>query len=205
MPLFPNGIVPLYPAGSEPLPPGIPESDREAWNQQMKMQKWIGVGMESCVAKCVMAGAGGVVIGAFISLMSSSFAYEDPLLRAQAMENAQKAAAAKASSSSSPSTSPSSSSSSPTAGARDVFLEMGRGMYRSGKGFGKVGALFAGLECVVEGYRAKNDMINPVAAGFIAGGILARNSGPKAAAGGAVAFAAFSAVIDLFLRREVSE
>lgn len=48
-------------------------------------------------------------------------------------------------------------------------------------------------------------MINPVAAGFIAGGILARNSGPKAAAGGAVAFAAFSAVIDLFLRREVSE
>lgn len=51
-------------------------------------------------------------------------------------------------------------------------------------------------------YRAKNDMVNPVAAGFMAGGILARNSGPKAAFGGGLAFAAFSAAIDLFLRRE---
>ena len=42
-------------------------------------------------------------------------------------------------------------------------------------------------------------------AGFIAGGILARNSGPQAAFGGGVAFAAFSAAIDLFLRREPAE
>ena len=48
-------------------------------------------------------------------------------------------------------------------------------------------------------------MVNPVAAGFLAGGILARNSGPKAAFGGGMAFAAFSAAIDLFLRRESSE
>lgn len=48
-------------------------------------------------------------------------------------------------------------------------------------------------------------MVNPVAAGFVAGGVLARASGPKAALGGGVAFAAFSAVIDLFLRRESSE
>lgn len=59
MPLFPNGIVPLYPAGQEPLPPGVDESEREAWNQQMKMQKWMTVGMESCVAKTAMAGVGG--------------------------------------------------------------------------------------------------------------------------------------------------
>lgn len=45
-------------------------------------------------------------------------------------------------------------------------------------------------------------MVNPVAAGFMAGGILARNSGPRAAFGGGLAFAAFSAAIDLFLRRE---
>ena len=50
--------------------------------------------------------------------MSSSFAYEDPLLR-QNLSTQQK--------------------------AREIFKEMGRGMYRSGKGFGKVGALFAGL------------------------------------------------------------
>ena len=48
-------------------------------------------------------------------------------------------------------------------------------------------------------------MVNPVAAGFVAGGVLARNSGPKAVLGGGLAFAAFSAAIDLFLRREPAE
>lgn len=135
--------------------------------------------------------------------MSSSFAYEDPLLR---QSHAERSTGQRAS---------------------EIFKEMGRGMWRSGKGFGKVGALFAGIECVIESvrvhlvfhiahtlrghlhlrkqYRAKNDMVNPVAAGFIAGGVLARNAGPKAAFGGGVAFAAFSAVIDLFIRREPSE
>lgn len=114
--------------------------------------------------------------------MSASFAYEDPYLRQQTqagMTNTQK--------------------------AHEVFKEMGRGMWRTGKGFGKVGALFAGIECVIEAYRAKNDMVNPVAAGFVAGGVLARHSGPKAAFGGGLAFAAFSGAIDLFLRRESSD
>lgn len=140
----------------------------------------------------------GLAIGAFFSLMSSSFAYEDPLLRPQANPNATT-----------------------TQKAREIFKDMGKGMWRNGKGFGKVGALFAGLECAIESvrshpsvcrslpddiqYRAKNDMVNPVAAGFIAGGVLARNSGPRAVLGGAAAFAAFSAAIDMFLRRELSE
>ena len=132
-------------------------------------------------------------------MMSSSFAYEDPLLR-QNLNTTQK--------------------------TKEIFKDMGRGMWRSGKGFSKVGALYAGIECVIESvresfttlapfllmnglfhgqYRARNDMVNPVAAGFVAGGILARNSGPTGAFGGGVAFAAFSAAIDLFLRREPSE
>ena len=60
--------------------------------------------------------------------MSASFAYEDPYLRAQSqagMTNTQK--------------------------TREIFRDMGKGMWRSGKGFGKVGALFAGIECVIEG------------------------------------------------------
>lgn len=48
-------------------------------------------------------------------------------------------------------------------------------------------------------------MVNPIAAGFVAGGVLARNAGPRAAFGGGLAFAAFSAAIDLFLRRETPE
>jgi import inner membrane translocase subunit TIM22 len=60
--------------------------------------------------------------------MSSSFAYEDPLLRQQTqagLNTGQK--------------------------AKEVFKEMGKGMWRSGRGFAKVGALFAGTECVIEG------------------------------------------------------
>ena len=71
----------------------------------------------------------GFGMGAFISLMSSSFAYEDPLIRQQ-----QQAAGAI----------------STTAKAREIFTEMGRGMWRSGKGFAKVTVLFAGTECVIE-------------------------------------------------------
>ena len=62
-----------------------------------------------------------------------------------------------------------------------------------------------GLTLTLAQYRAKNDIINPVAAGFVAGGILARNSGPKAVFGGGLAFAAFSGVIDWFLHKPSSE
>lgn len=65
----------------------------------------------------------GFAIGGLFSLMSASFAYEDPLMRDR---NA-------------------------TQKARDIFREMGKNMYSSGKGFAKVGALFAGTECVIEG------------------------------------------------------
>ncbi|KAI0645217.1 mitochondrial import inner membrane translocase subunit TIM22 [Trametes meyenii] len=170
--------APVFPAGKEPLPPGISDEERDAYLQAKKYQDYMTSGMESCVTKTIIAGGGGFAIGAFFSLMSSSFAYEDPLLR-QNLSTQQK--------------------------AREIFKEMGRGMVKSGKGFGKVGALFAGIECVFESYRARNDMVNPVAAGFVAGGILARNSGPKAVLGGGLAFAAFSAAIDLFLRRETAD
>ncbi|KAI0061213.1 Tim17-domain-containing protein [Artomyces pyxidatus] len=175
-------VAPVFPAGREPLPPGMTEADRAEMLQAKKYQGYITAGMESCLAKTTIAGVGGFAIGAFFSMMSSSFAYEDPLLRQStqaALNNKQKTV--------------------------EVFKEMGKGMYKSGKGFGKVGALFAGIECVIESYRARNDMVNPVAAGFVAGGILARNSGPKAVLGGGLAFAAFSAVIDLFLRRETPD
>ncbi|KAJ8596328.1 Tim17-domain-containing protein [Rhizopogon salebrosus TDB-379] len=179
MSFSPPLVAPLFPAGREPLPPGFTEEDRAQLMQAKKYQGWMATAMESCPVKTAVAGVGGLGIGAFFSLMSSSFAYEDPLLRQSTqagMNNTQK--------------------------AREIFKEMGRGMWKTGKGFGKVGALFAGIECVIEGYRAKNDMVNPIAAGFVAGGVLARNSGPKAALGGGLAFAAFSAAIDLFIRRE---
>lgn len=74
---------------------------------------------------CVNVGFG---LGAFFSLMSSTFAYEDPLSRTWAQDNMstrQKTAV--------------------------IFKDMGKNMVKSGKGFGKVGALYAGVECVIEG------------------------------------------------------
>src|ERR1700712_212571 len=81
------------------------------------------------------------------------------------------------------------------------FKDMGARSLSSAKNFGKVGAIFAGTECCVEGYRAKNDLTNGVIAGCITGGVLAAPAGPQAAAVGCAGFAAFSLAIDSYMRR----
>lgn len=88
---------------------------------------------------------------------------------------------------------------------RAGFKDMGQRSWSTARNFGKVGALFSGIECGIEGMRAKNDLANGVAAGCLTGGILARNAGPQAAAGGCVAFAAFSAAIDAYMRQPSDE
>jgi len=152
------------------------------YEQQKRMERYMATGMESCVVRSILSGGAGLALGGFITMMTMSFAYEDPLLRAQeqaGLNTRQKTAV--------------------------FFKEMGKNMWRSGKGFGKVGGLYAGIECAIEGYRARNDMTNPLAAGFVTGAILARNSGPRAAVLGGFGFAAFSGAIDLYLRRELPD
>ncbi|TKA71301.1 hypothetical protein B0A49_06058 [Cryomyces minteri] len=83
---------------------------------------------------------------------------------------------------------------------RQGFKEMGRASFSSAKNFGMVGAIFSGTECCIEGFRAKNDLANGVAAGCITGGALAAKAGPQAAAVGCAGFAAFSAAIDYYMR-----
>jgi hypothetical protein len=73
----------------------------------------------------------GFGFGAFFSLMSASFAYEDPFLRQRTQAGLNT-----------------------TQKAREIFRDMGKGMWSTGKGFGKVGALFAGIECVIESVRS---------------------------------------------------
>jgi len=85
------------------------------------------------------------------------------------------------------------------------FRDMGKRSYGTAKNFGAVGALFSGIECGIEGLRAKNDLANGVAAGCATGAILARNAGPQAAAIGCAGFAAFSAAIDTWLRMPKDE
>lgn len=81
------------------------------------------------------------------------------------------------------------------------FKDMGSRSYSSAKNFGKVGAIFSGVECCIEGFRAKNDLKNGVMAGCITGGALAAPAGPQAAAFGCAGFAAFSLAIDSYMRR----
>lgn len=266
-------VAPIYLPGKEPLPPGMTESDREQLKQALKYQRYVMSVMESCVGKAAVSGVLGFGLGAFFSLMSASFAIDDPLRQTmidkEAAEKAKKLEeeAAKKSGGSTAAAGPAKASveakptsatqteaptkpvenvppgatklattpkvtSTPTRthaflmklpggnyfkdlpapppqlpattmqSTKEFFLQTGRSMYSSGKGFGMVGALYSGIECCIESYRAKNDMVNPVVGGFLAGGILARNTGPATAFSSAIAFAAFSGAIDMFLRRE---
>jgi import inner membrane translocase subunit TIM22 len=52
-------LAPLFPAGSEPLPPGIPETERAAFEQQKRMEKYIGMAYESCATKSAISGVMG--------------------------------------------------------------------------------------------------------------------------------------------------
>lgn len=69
------------------------------------------------------------------------------------------------------------------------------------KGFGGMGLLFSGAECVVEKVRARHDMWNSALAGCFAGGLLAYNTGPKGICFGCASFAAFSVAIDAITDR----
>ncbi len=141
---------------------------------------------ESCVGKTGMAGVAGFAMGGVFGLFMASMAYDTPFHGA------------------------------PGSGAgaatpvrelpwrqqlRHGMLDMGRRSYSSARNFGKIGALYAGTECCIEGLRAKNDITNAVAAGCVTGGVLAMSAGPQAAALGCAGFAAFSAAIEVWLRR----
>ncbi|CAH7684353.1 Tim17/Tim22/Tim23/Pmp24 family-domain-containing protein [Phakopsora pachyrhizi] len=172
-----SGFLPPYIIpGQEP---GTTQAEREEIYKFLKWSRRGQVGQESCLAKTIISGTMGFGLGAVFSLMSSSFVYEDPLRR-----------------------NPNFDSLNMPNKAGLMFKEMGRGMLSTGKGFGKVGALYAGLECCVESYRAKNDIWNSVVGGGVAGGILAWKSGFKPMIYGAIGFAAFSAAIDAYMRKE---
>ncbi|KAK9463968.1 mitochondrial inner membrane translocase subunit Tim17/Tim22/Tim23/peroxisomal protein PMP24 [Lipomyces oligophaga] len=135
---------------------------------------------KSCPAKVAMSGVGGFVLGGAFSLMMGAMAYDVPVgLGGKPISELP---------------------------FREQFQvqmkDLGKKVYSSAKNFGKIGGIFAGFECVIEGVRAKNDIYNGVAAGCITGAVLAAGSGPQAAISGCAAFAAFSGAIDLYMRKD---
>lgn len=67
------------------------------------------------------------------------------------------------------------------------------------RNFAFITGVFGGSECLVEKYRGKHDVWNPVISGCITGASLQAKAGPQAAAIGCGGFAAFSLVIDSFM------
>ncbi|KAI9707703.1 MAG: Mitochondrial import inner membrane translocase subunit tim22 [Candelina mexicana] len=146
--------------------------------QEQNMVKHMQAAMEACPTKSIMAGTMGFALGGAFGLFMSSMSYDTPL-SAQGQQLTDLPVREQ---------------------LRRGFKDMGTRSYSSAKNFALVGAIFSGVECGIEGFRAKNDLANGVAAGCITGGALGAKAGPSAAAIGCAGFAAFSAAIDYYMR-----
>lgn len=62
--------------------------------------------------------------------------------------------------------------------------------------FAFITGVFSGSECLVEKYRGKHDMWNPVLSGCVTGAAMQAKQGPQAAAMGCGGFAVFSLLIE---------
>ncbi|KAL6914006.1 hypothetical protein FSST1_011766 [Fusarium sambucinum] len=168
------GMTPTV--GGAAAPPGI-------GGPQDPNVKAVQAAMESCFGKSVMSGVMGFGMGGLFGMFMASMSYDTPYHTAA------------------PGSPQNTITSMPLKQQLKIgFKDMGARSWSMAKNFGKVGALYSGVECGIEGLRAKNDLTNSVAAGCLTGGILAKNAGPQAAAGGCLAFAAFSAAIDAYMR-----
>ncbi|KAI5799241.1 Tim17/Tim22/Tim23/Pmp24 family-domain-containing protein [Peziza echinospora] len=155
------------------------DADLTPEQQQAQMIKNMQAAMESCPVKTLLSGGAGFALGGVFGLFMASMSYDTPMSGATPITSL------------------------PLKQQLRVGLkDMGNRSYSSAKNFALVGSMFAGTECCIEAYRAKNDMYNGVSAGCLTGGILAHKAGPQAAAVGCVGFAAFSAAIDYYLRMD---
>lgn len=65
-----------------------------------------------------------------------------------------------------------------------------------GRNFAFITGVFGGSDCLVEKFRGKHDVWNPVLSGCVTGAAMQAKSGPQASAMGCAGFAAFSLIID---------
>ncbi|KEZ39629.1 hypothetical protein SAPIO_CDS9556 [Scedosporium apiospermum] len=164
-----------------------PNSGLSEAEQQAAMAKTMENAMQNCFVKSAISGVMGFGMGGLFGLFMASMAYDTPYHTAGGAGTA-------------PITSLPLRQQ-----LQHGFKDMGQRSWSTARNFGKVGALFAGIECGVEGFRAKNDLANGAISGCLTGAILARNAGPQAAAGGCAAFAAFGLAIDAWMRQPKDE
>ncbi|KAF2153174.1 putative mitochondrial import inner membrane translocase subunit [Myriangium duriaei CBS 260.36] len=145
--------------------------------KEQQMIKMMHMAMESCVGKSIMSGVMGFGLGGVFGLFMSSMRY-DTSMTTQSIEISKLPMKEQ---------------------LRQGFKDMGKASWSSARNFGKVGLLYSGIECGIEGYRGKNEMANPIVAGCATGAILAKGGGPQAMAVGCGGFAAFSAAIEYYM------
>ncbi|KAJ2783984.1 Mitochondrial import inner membrane translocase subunit tim22 [Coemansia javaensis] len=129
---------------------------------------------DSCAFKAGFSGIAGFGIGALFGLMLSGIEFSSPV----------------------------DTSASTRQQVKTVFRDMGAKSLSSAKNFAVMAAIYSGSECMIESYRARNDIYNSVAAGCITGGTLAMRTGPRGMAAGCAGFAAFSAAIDWYMHKD---
>jgi mitochondrial import inner membrane translocase subunit TIM22 len=82
---------------------------------------------------------------------------------------------------------------------REVALEMRNRAWSTGKNFAIIGVIFSGFECSISTYRAKHDLYNCAASGFMTGGLLGLRAGLKPGLFGGLGFAIFSTLIESYM------
>ncbi|KAJ3131304.1 Mitochondrial import inner membrane translocase subunit tim22 [Irineochytrium annulatum] len=135
---------------SPPAPSQEPRGFWDGFNEGAAMPispMTISDAFESCPVKAVTAlGAGfvlGGLFGMFMSSVDGGFT-NDEFLKLSTREQ-----------------------------IRLTLKDMGAKCYSSAKNFAVVGGVYASTECVIESFRAKNDMYNGISAGCITGAALA--------------------------------
>lgn len=143
---------------------------------EMRMQQMM---TENCAVKSIVSGVMGFALGGLMGVFFASFEQMGPALPGTPGYTTQ------------------------TLTMRETFRQMVTHTYgrasSQAKNFGMVGFMFAGTECIIEGYRGKNDVNNMLMAGCMTGGALGLRAGPTPAVVGCAGFAAFSFFMEKFL------
>lgn len=131
---------------------------------------------EACVSKAVMSSAVGSVMGAGLGFFIGSYQNLSPPITLPGVPEPPQVPVRYQ--------------------LRESWWSTARKARRWGRNMMVVGGMLSGVECVVEKYRAKHDILNNVVGGAVTGAVLAVRQGPWGMVFGSAGFALFSVVTE---------